>query len=45
VGCRLVDRLGNKAPLTQAGEQLLHHAQRLFREMDVAKQALARLGK
>ncbi len=45
VGCRLFDRLGKKVLLTQAGEQLLHHTEKMFREMSLAKQSLARLGK
>jgi LysR family transcriptional regulator, low CO2-responsive transcriptional regulator len=45
IGCRLFDRLGKKAVLTQAGEQLLHHAQKILGEMDTARQSLARLGK
>src|ERR1051326_209319 len=32
VGCRLLDRLGKKIVLTQAGEQLLHHATRILHE-------------
>ena len=28
VGCRLLDRLGKKVALTQAGEQLLQHAKK-----------------
>ena len=45
VGCRLFDRLGKKAVLSLAGELLLHHTERMFREMSVAREALARLGK
>lgn len=45
VGCRLFDRLGKKAVLTQAGEQLLHHTERMFQEMSAARQSLARLGR
>jgi len=44
-GCRLLDRLGKKVVLTQAGEQLLHHAARILQEMENAQAALARLGK
>jgi DNA-binding transcriptional LysR family regulator len=44
-GCRLLDRLGKKVVLTQAGEQLLHHATRILQEMENAQQALAHLGK
>jgi len=45
VGCRLLDRLGKKFVLTQAGEQLLHHAENVMREMESARESLARLGK
>jgi len=45
VGCRLFDRMGKTAALTLAGEQLLRHAQRMFREMSEAKQSLSKLGK
>jgi DNA-binding transcriptional LysR family regulator len=44
-GCRLLDRLGKKVLLTQAGEQLLQHAQKIISEMEVARTALAQLGK
>ena len=44
-GCRLLDRLGKKVVLTQAGEQLLHHANKILLEMAQAQDALARLGK
>src|SRR5262245_51001426 len=29
IGCRLLDRLGKKVALTQAGEQLLQHTNRI----------------
>src|SRR5436190_19551946 len=45
VGCRLLDRLGKKVALTQAGEQLLHHAQKILAEMDSARASLGKLGK
>jgi len=45
VGCRLFDKLGKKLVLTQAGEQLLHHATRILQEMENARESLARLGK
>lgn len=45
VGCRLLDRLGKKAVLTQAGEQLLQHAKRILAEMESARGALGQLGK
>jgi DNA-binding transcriptional LysR family regulator len=45
IGCRLLDRLGKKVVLTQAGEQLLHHATKILREMENAREALTHLGK
>ena len=45
VGCRLLDRLGKSVALTQAGEQLLVHAQKILAEMDSARGELGRLGK
>ena len=45
VGCRLLDRVGKKVLLTQAGEQLLHHAEKILREMAEARTSLERLGK
>src|SRR5439155_16423815 len=45
VGCRLLDRLGKKVLLTQAGEQLLQHAQKILQEMESAREMLRRLGK
>ncbi|HOB32236.1 MAG TPA: LysR family transcriptional regulator [Verrucomicrobiota bacterium] len=45
VGCRLLDKMGKKVVLTQAGEQLLHHAGRILEEMHLARESLARLGK
>ena len=44
-GCRLLDRLGKKVVLTQAGEQLLQHAGKILAEMDVARESLTQLGK
>jgi DNA-binding transcriptional LysR family regulator len=44
-GCRLLDRLGKKAILTQAGEQLLVHAEKILAEMSAAQDSLAALGK
>ncbi|HEX3718011.1 MAG TPA: LysR family transcriptional regulator [Verrucomicrobiae bacterium] len=44
-GCRLLDRLGKKVILTQAGEQLLQYATRILNEMDAARESLAQLGK
>ena len=45
VGCRLLDRMGKKVLLTQAGEQLLHHAQRILTEMSETRESLQHLGK
>jgi DNA-binding transcriptional LysR family regulator len=45
VGCRLLHRLGKKMVLTQAGEQLLHHAEKILLEMESARESLSRLGK
>jgi len=44
-GCRLLDRLGKKVVLTQAGEQLLQHAGKILSEMETARDSLAQLGK
>src|SRR5437899_9999862 len=45
IGCRLLDRLGKKVVLTQAGEQLLQHATKILQEMENARESLAHLGK
>ena len=45
IGCRLLDRLGKTVALTQAGEQLLMHAQRILLEMEAARTQLGRLSK
>lgn len=45
LGCRLFDRVGKKVALTQSGEQLLVHAGKILREMDVARDSLRKLGK
>ena len=44
-GCRLLHRLGKKIALTQAGEQLLHHATKILQEMESARESLNHLGK
>lgn len=44
-GCRLLDRLGKKVALTQAGEQLLQHTAKILAEMDAAHASLGALGK
>lgn len=45
VGCRLLDRVGKKATLTQAGEQLLMRAEKILAEMTMARDEIAQLGK
>lgn len=45
VGCRLLDRMGKKVALTQAGEQLLHVATKIISEMENARASLGKLGK
>ncbi|MBI5690196.1 MAG: LysR family transcriptional regulator [Verrucomicrobia bacterium] len=45
VGCRLVDRVGRKVLLTQAGEQFLRHAEKILSEMEVARTGLEALSK
>lgn len=45
IGCRLLDRVGKKVMLTQAGEHLLQHAERVLREMNAARSGIERLGK
>src|SRR5262249_61726642 len=39
------DRLGKKIVLTQAGEQLLKHAEKILSEMESARESLTQLGK
>jgi DNA-binding transcriptional LysR family regulator len=45
VGCRLLDRIGKKATLTQSGEQLLQHAEKILGEMSSARESLRQLGR
>jgi DNA-binding transcriptional LysR family regulator len=45
VGCRLLDRVGKKVMLTQAGEHLLKHAEKILLEMNSARSGIERLGK
>jgi DNA-binding transcriptional LysR family regulator len=45
VGCRLFDRVGKKVLLTQAGESLLHHTEKILQEMAAARAGLEQLGK
>ncbi|HEY0945211.1 MAG TPA: LysR family transcriptional regulator [Opitutaceae bacterium] len=43
VNCRLVDRVGKRVLLTQAGEQFLRHAEKILREMRDARTGLEEL--
>ena len=45
VGCRLFDRMGKKVLLTEAGEALLHHAEKILLEMAAGRASLEQLGK
>lgn len=45
VGCRLLDRLGKKVILTQAGEHLLLHAERVLKEMETARSGLEQMAR
>ncbi len=45
VGCRLVDRVGKRVMLTQAGEQFLRHTEKILREMETARTGLDTLSK
>lgn len=45
VRCRLLDRIGKKVTLTQAGEQLLLHARKILQEMETARERLHALGR
>ncbi len=44
VGCRLLDRMGKKVVLTQAGEQLLHHAKKILEEMSATRGSPCAIG-
>lgn len=44
-GCRLLDRVGKKVILTQAGEHLLKRAQSVLREMSAARDEIEHLGR
>ena len=44
LGCRLLDRVGKKVLLTQAGEQFHERAETIFREMMLARSELNKLG-
>jgi LysR family transcriptional regulator, low CO2-responsive transcriptional regulator len=43
VGCRLLDRVGRRVLLTQAGEQFLRHTEKILHEMEVARAGLEQL--
>jgi len=45
VRCRLLDRVGKSVTLTQAGEQLLMHAEKILETMSTAREELDHLGK
>jgi DNA-binding transcriptional LysR family regulator len=45
VGCRLLDRVGRRVLLTQAGEQFLRHSEKILREMEAARAGLETLSK
>lgn len=45
VGCRLFDRAGRGTALTQAGEQLLCHVEKIFLEMKSARAGLEELSR
>lgn len=45
LGSRLVDRTGKRVLLTQAGEQFLRHAEKILREMELARTGLDTLTK
>ena len=45
LGCRLLDRVGRRVLLTQAGEQFLRHTEKILREMEVARAGLDSLNK
>jgi DNA-binding transcriptional LysR family regulator len=45
LSCRLVDRVGKRVLLTQAGEQFLRHTEKILREMETARAGLDTLSK
>ena len=45
MGCRLLDKMGKKVVLTEAGEALLVHVERILTEMGLARAQLDQLGK
>lgn len=44
-GCRLFERAGRRVSLTQAGEQLLRHVDKILAEMKTARSGLAELSR
>ena len=44
-GCRLFERAGRRVTLTQAGEQLLRHVDKIFIEMKIARAGLEELSR
>ena len=44
LGCRLFDRMSKKVLLTQAGEHLLQHADKILLEMAAARESISQLG-
>jgi DNA-binding transcriptional LysR family regulator len=45
MACRLLDRMGKKVVLTEAGEALLVHVERILAEMALARAEIGQLGK
>ncbi|HVS50979.1 MAG TPA: LysR family transcriptional regulator [Opitutaceae bacterium] len=45
LGCRLLDRVGRRVLLTQAGEQFLRHTEKILSEMEAARAGLDTLTK
>ena len=45
VGCRLLEKMGKKVVLTEAGEGLLVHVQRILEEMALARAEIGQLAK
>ncbi len=43
VGCRLLDRVGKKVLLTQAGEAFLQHVEKIFSRMSAARESIERM--
>ncbi len=43
LGCRLLDRVGKRVVMTQAGEQFLRHAEKILQEMEIARTGLEKL--